>query len=280
MRARQTDKDGNVTSQITDPQTLYESVRKHIGDMMSKSNLANPAGKFAASQLMDVQNTLDGVIDKAAPGFKNYMDNYAQASHNIDAMNFMQGLNLKDTNGNITLAKVNKAVDNIDKMRAAPGINPAKHLSTDQYQALKNVQEDLQRDSIMSKSMPLGSPTEQNRKASVKLNGILPSNGDPMSGKITPETAGAAAGTLIGHAVGHPGVGMAVGDALGRMGATKTAARRAAVENQLGMTLADPTRYSPSSLRYGSAPANGASALTSRVPHITIMKNALTSGQQ
>ena len=259
----------------SDPQTLYESVRKHIDDLLDTRNLNNSAGRSAQAQLLQVRDSLDGVIDKASPGYQKYMDNYAEASSKIDGMTYMQGLKLTDSNGNLTLNKVNNAVDKIDQLRAKPGLNAAKHVTDEQYQALKNVQESLKDESIISKSLPLGSPTEQNRKATVKLNNILPGNGDAMSGKITPEMAGAGIGTIAGHMVGAPGAGAVLGDVLGRVGATKSAARRAVVENHLGLMLADPLSYSPSSARLAGSAGPGMPNLVNKIPAANIAKNAL-----
>lgn len=270
------DKDGNLVKE-TDPETLYQSVRKAIGDMMDKTNPNSKGGQYAKSQLMQVQAALDDSIDKAAPGFKNYMDNYAKASSQIDGMQYLQGLKLQDTNGNYTLAKVNKAVDNIDKLKAAPGLNKAKHVTDEQYQKLKDVQADLQRDNIMNSSLPRNSATEFNRKGTVKLNNMMPGTHDPMTGKLSQEAVGAGIGGLVGAFAGFPKTGVVLGDMLGRAGAKADSARSAAIKNELGLTLANPGRYQPSaSGAFKTSVPEKDTLLPRTIPHITITKNALT----
>ena len=254
----------------TDPETLYESVRKGIGDLLDKKNLANPAGRQAQSQLLSVQSALDDAIEQAAPGFKQYMDNYAKASSDIDGMTYMQGLKLKNADGALSLPKINSALDKITQLRAKPGVNAAKNLTDKQVQALKNVQKSLLDESILSKSAPMGSATSQNLKATSKMNDILPGG----EGSLAPEAKGAAIGGIVGGLVGHPVIGATIGDAMGRAGAAKAGMQRELELNKLGLVLADPTRYVTSTLNRGAMQPTK-SILSQQMPNLTMMRNAL-----
>lgn len=229
---------------VTDPEDLYKSVRKHISDMLDKRNLSKSAGKLAASELKEVQAVLDDVIDEAAPGYKAYMENFSTASKQIDAMEHLQGLKLTDKNGNFTLDRVKKAVENIEKAKKSPGIHAAKHVSKEQLQALKDIQKDLaRREKVASASMPRGSPTTQNAVAEGRKAGdTLPLS----SGKLDPELIGTIFGNIAGTATGNPFVGTAVGNMAGRAGKGLEARHSARVTRALEDLILNPVNYRPS----------------------------------
>lgn len=146
----------------TDVQQLY-GIRKAIGDMLDPLGPAETKGAtLAKSELMDVKRELDRAIEKAAPGFGAYLKTFSDMSKPIDEMKLLQGLRLTDQNGNITLAKINNAVEKIEAKRKAGGTNKEKSVSKDTLDALKALQEDLKRATNIMKGKAAGSDTAQN----------------------------------------------------------------------------------------------------------------------
>jgi hypothetical protein len=197
---------------ITDPEDLYESVRKGIADLLDKSDMTTPYGRQAASELIAVRERLDDAIDAAAPGFKKYMADYAASSAPITSMKFLQGLNLTDAKGNITLAKVQTAIRRLDDQLSNAGVKPAKATTLAQRQALSDIRDDLLRAQGLTKGMGPGSPTVKNLLDQQKL-GFVARNVGPAATR--------AAGALIGGAVGHQfgtegsGIGALIGEEAG-----------------------------------------------------------------
>lgn len=229
---------------ISDPETLYHSVRKGIGDLLDKKDLSNQAGKQASSQLIAVQDALDEAIEKGAPGFKKYLSDYSQASKPINAMEWMQGLKLTDSSGNITLSKIDNAIRNVEKLQSAPGINKAKALNDEQVSTLKSIREDLLRQQNLTLGKSYGSPTVQKSVGQNKLQAILPGNDGLFSGRMNPETLGAGAGTALGSMVGVPGAGAVLGGVAGKAISGAQGKRNQLIRNRLEQMVLNPESYS------------------------------------
>lgn len=197
-----------------DVEQLY-GIRKSINDQLENvSGRDNSAAQLASSDLIKIRKSLDNTIESAAPGFKDYLANYAQLSKPIDAQRYLQGLDLTDqTSQRITLNKVKSALNKIDKQRAAPGSNEAKSISDEQLGMLRNLHTDLQREANSSRGMALGSNTFQNFATNQIIDAMLPG----AMGKIAPVTPGLAGGAL-GYALAGP-----VGAGIGSVGATQAA---------------------------------------------------------
>lgn len=116
---------------ITDPEQLY-GVRKHIDDLLSKeASRDNPMSVRAAAALSRIKEALDTkVIEPAAPGFREYLNNFSAASRPIDAMRILQSHEprLYDTQGRMQLSRVQKMMNDIVLSRSAHGINPYKSI--------------------------------------------------------------------------------------------------------------------------------------------------------
>lgn len=172
----------------TDAAMLY-GVRKGIGDLLSpKASSEKSGAKLAASQLGDVKSALDAAIQNVAPGFKEYLKNYADLSKPIDEQQLLQGLKIADMRGNITLAKAQGALDKVTAMRAKPGANPAKSVSNDTLAALTALRDDLKRGDNINLARPIGPDTAQH----FSTGGRLRQAGIPLG---------------IGLAIGHHPVG-------------------------------------------------------------------------
>jgi len=123
------DANGNL---LTDPEQLY-GVRKHLGDLLSKEAARdNPMAVRATANLKQLQRTLDGVIEEAAPGFGQYLRNFSEASKPIDVMERLQKAKAGLTNGAdrvITFGKFDRLMKDLVAERADPDMTlPAKHI--------------------------------------------------------------------------------------------------------------------------------------------------------
>jgi hypothetical protein len=132
---------------ITDPEMLY-GVRKHIDDLLSKEGAKdNPSAVRATAQLLELKGTLDGVIEAAAPGFRQYLNNFAEASRPIDEMTVLQEYapRIRDSQNRITYSSVQRMIKDIVEDRAAKGINPAQSISDETMNSLFALRDDLRR---------------------------------------------------------------------------------------------------------------------------------------
>lgn len=180
----------------TDVQQLY-GIRKAIGDMLDPLGPAETKGAvLAKSELMGVKDALDKAIEQAAPGFKGYLKAYSDLSKPIDEMKLLQSLKLTDQNGNITLAKVNSALDKITAKRAAGGANKEKSVSPDTLQALTNLRDDLKRAANITKGKAAGSDTAQN----LALSQLAEGGGVPVGVSTALNAKVPGAGLVLGAA--------------------------------------------------------------------------------
>lgn len=191
----------------TDPAQLY-GIRQAISDSISPK-AAGTAGdaRLAARELIDVQRALDTVIEQGAPGYNAYMKSYAEQSRPIEAMQFLQGLNLTNAKGEITLAKVDAALKGIEKQRGLPGARAAKSISDDQIATLDALRHDLRIEDRSSLGKGIGSNTVQKLMTSGTLAHHLfgSHGGRAMSGAMglealfhSPTVAATMAGAQIG----------------------------------------------------------------------------------
>lgn len=132
---------------ITDPEMLY-GVRKHIDDLLSReSGASDPLSVRAQASLMKVKTALDGVIEQGAPGFKQYLQNFSDASRPIDAMTALQKLEPKlyNSQNQIQYAPFQRMMKQIVDSRQAPGINDFKSIPDETMAELWKLRDDLRR---------------------------------------------------------------------------------------------------------------------------------------
>lgn len=160
---------------ITDAATLYHSARKEITDLLDKrAALSNPGAQQATRELMAIKRALDRDINRAAPGFKDYLTKYAEGSKPIDAQQFLQSVNIADANGIIQLGKVQTAIRSIEKLKKARGANQAKSIAPDQMDVLYKIRDDLLRANKQHLGRSAGSNTRQNFALENILDNALP----------------------------------------------------------------------------------------------------------
>lgn len=158
----------------TDPEMLY-GVRKAIGDMLSKQGaMANPGAALASSQLMEVKKALDQAIEPGAPGFKQYLNDYAAASAPIDTMQYLQDrMPQVMPNGKMSYPKFNQMMVQIAKQRSAPGMNPAKSIDPETLAQLYNIHSDLKRTTNLDLGRARGSDSVQNAGVLGKISSVV-----------------------------------------------------------------------------------------------------------
>ena len=218
--------DGSM--KITDPEELY-GFREDLARMRSKaSQVGEPNLQHVSGELGDIITAADGAIERAAPGYRAYMDNFANASRGIDQMEVLQKHEprIYDAQNRITYGKVQTMMRQIVDARQARGLNPYKSISDDTMARLWALRDDLRRSATARElaSAP-GSDTAQNAFDAVK-------------GAIAGQ-AGTFGATLIGGLAGGPfGAGVAgfAKDVAGKMLSGRTARRQTA----RGMQMLNP----------------------------------------
>jgi hypothetical protein len=149
----------------TDPQRIY-GVRRDLANEYSKAAIAKEPTKGAAAEaLKNVLPTVDQTIEKAAPGYGQYMENYARNSAQLDWMNALRDKvpDLYDTSGKMQLSRVYRLMKDVVESRASPGLNDFKHIPDDVMQGLWNLRDDLRRSATAEElARTSGSDTAQN----------------------------------------------------------------------------------------------------------------------
>lgn len=144
----------------TDPEMLY-GARRNIATMLGKAaQQETPTLREAAGALTEVKNALDGTIEKGAPGYQQYLQNFSQASRPIDTMELLQDYGPGLTNSatrNMTFGKVDSMMRDIVTSRQSPGVNPAKSIPDDVMEGLWNLHSDLKRANNVALGKPAGS---------------------------------------------------------------------------------------------------------------------------
>lgn len=241
---------------IPDPKTLYKSVRDNINHLISGKDLNKTYGKQAARELLEVRDALDTSIDSAAPGFKQYLQDYAAARAPVTSMEFLQKQHITDAQGNITLAGVQRAIRSLDAEVRASGVKPGKAVSTAQRDALEAIRDDLlRRDKADKRALHIGSPTVKNTINQQRL-GLA-----AHVGPGTLATLGGTMGEVFGATHGAPGLGAFAGGTLGALIGKSlpdvNALMRTQIERNLERMVLDPSSYAAVS---GANPTSGGAA--------------------
>lgn len=147
-------------------------MKEALDDQINKATVAG--AKKQAANIAGVRDRLVALMDQEIPGYAEARANWAAGSRPIDAMSYLQNLNLTDAQGNITLAKVDSALKSLEKARRAPGVNEAKSVTSDQINALTSLRDDLLRAKGSEAGKAPGSPTFQNLATNNILQNALP----------------------------------------------------------------------------------------------------------
>lgn len=145
----------------------------------------------ASAQLQELKAALDVTIEAAAPGFRQYLQNFSEASRPIDEMAILQeyGPRLRDSQNRITYSSVQRMLKDIVDDRGGRGISPAQSISDETINKLFALRDDLRRvASSDDLARARGSDTAQNALDMVKS----------IAGKGMAEGAGVVAGAFPG----------------------------------------------------------------------------------
>lgn len=148
------------------------NIKVALDDQINEAARKGKTGQ--AINLRGVQQRLLNLMDREIPGYADARAAFAEASRPIDAMKFLQGMNLTDAQGNITLAKVQGALRKIEQQRDLPGIREAKSITPEQIQFLTSLRDDLLRQANSGAGRSIGSNTFQNLATNNILENALP----------------------------------------------------------------------------------------------------------
>jgi hypothetical protein len=258
----------NMGGALGAPQTYVSGTGLHwikqaLDDQINSA--AQAGEKSQASNLLGVKDQLLELMDQEIPGYAQARGAYAAASRPIDAMQYLQGINLTDAQGNITLAKVQSALSGIQKAQQKPGVNLAKSVDQSQIDALTSIRDDLLRASNTGLGRSAGSPTAQNLATQQMLRNVLPGKLGALASQLPTGTVGGALGTLLGYGTAGP-LGAAVGAGVGaRAGSALTAlmnTHNEAIQDEVARLLLNPSASVPALNRASVralpfAPVNG-----------------------
>ncbi len=146
----------------TDPEVVY-GARREVATMLGKAaQQEKPTLKDAAAQLGDVRTALDQTIEKGAPGYQQYLKNYAEASKPIDMRELLldarPGL-LGGADRMMNFQRIDRLMRDIVSDRQAAGANPAKSIDEATMEGLWNLHSDLKRATNIDLGKPRGSDT-------------------------------------------------------------------------------------------------------------------------
>lgn len=86
------------------PERLYEAKKAIQAARMGKYDGNSEAPmRMAASELKQIERSIDNTIEKAAPGYRDYLTQYAKMSKPIDQMELMRGIFTQSTKGQTDL---------------------------------------------------------------------------------------------------------------------------------------------------------------------------------
>lgn len=188
-------------------------IKTALDDKISEAVRKGKGGE--AKALGGTKDKLLDVMEKLSPQYKEARITYAEMSKPVNQMEVLQGLKLTDAKGNITLSKVQNALDSIERKRSGPGIDAAKSLIDDQMNTLKAIRDDLLRQTNSNAGKSAGSTTFQNIATDNILSTLAP-------GKL--------GGVLTGK----------VGGALGQLGKLAYSGPNEAIRNRLVDMMLDP----------------------------------------
>lgn len=233
----------NRGGSVGKPQTYVSGVglqriKQALDDQIGSASQAGERGK--AANILGVKDKLLSLMDREIPGYADARGAYAAASRDIDAMQYLQGMNLTDAQGNITLARVQSALRGLEKAQQKPGMNLAKSVAQPQEDALKAIRDDLLRAAQTGAGRSLGSNTAQNLAMQNMLSQALPGRLGALAGKAPAGSLGTALGTGVGYMIGGPlgaAAGGAVGGSLGRTAASAVNMNNEAIQGLLTKML-------------------------------------------
>jgi len=161
-------------------------------------------------------------------------------ARSAQSLQILQGMNLTDASGNVTLAKVQNSLKALQKqgLQADP----------EKMAALISVRDDLMRASNTGLGRSAGSSTAQNLATQQMIKKVLPGKLGALASQLPTGTVGGALGGLAGYGIaGAPGaaVGGAVGARLGSGISALMNTHNEAIQNEVARLLLNPSLAAP-----------------------------------
>jgi hypothetical protein len=209
-------------------------VKTAVDDMIGKAVVAGKGGE--AKALQATKDKLLNVMEKLSPDYATARTTYAEMSRPINQMEVLQGLNLTDQMGNITLQKVQTAINGIQKQMAKPGVSAPKSLESHQLGTLSAIRDDLLRSKSTEIGRSMGSNTAQNLAMQSMMSQAIPGRLGAMAASAPAGSLGTALGGGLGFMVGGPmgaAAGGAIGGSLGRTASSAINANNEAIQGAL-----------------------------------------------
>ncbi|UIY58088.1 transglycosylase SLT domain-containing protein [Burkholderia cepacia] len=242
----------NMGGSVGAPETYVSGkglqyIKQSLDDQIDSAMRGGESGK--ARNILGVKDQLLGIMDNNIDGYAQARAQFAQQSGPIDAMQYLQSLNLTDAQGNVTLAKVQNALSQMQKAQQKPGINAAKSVTSDQISALQSIRDDLLRASQTELGKTrAGSATAQNIATQQMLRAALPGKLGALAGQLPGGSVGAGLGALLGYGAGGPAgaaLGTAAGGKLGSIVTGLANARNEAIQDEVARLLLNPSIAAP-----------------------------------
>jgi hypothetical protein len=161
-----------------------------LDDQISTAVRAGKGGE--AKALSNTKDKLLMVMEKLSPDYQQARVTYSEMSKPINQMEVLQGLRLTDAQGNMTLSKVQNAIDGLEQRMSQSGTDPAKALTADQLDTLRSIRDDLLRKSRTGAGKSAGSNTFQNIATDNIISSVLPEK----AAEIVGNKAGGVVGQL------------------------------------------------------------------------------------
>jgi len=165
----------------TTPKRLYE-VRKDLRDAAQGLIDKESSHILAKGQLEQVIKSVDDTIDAAAPGYKNYLDKYAEASRGIDRLEAAQTFREKVLSTTPDPSRVGDyLISQPSFTRAIRAAGSDTKLSKHQLAALTKISQDLDSGVLARAVKTPGSDTFKNMSTANVIGGIV---GKQMFGDV------------------------------------------------------------------------------------------------
>lgn len=150
---------------VTDAKVLYE-IRKDINAAM-QGKFRDPKKadfKLAKSQLKLVKNAIDDAIEKSAPGFKKYLEDYARLSRDIDQRGTIQRIQERSAQAASDPSTGREILSQAKFKRLVNTERDAGTLTDEQLTVLQSIADDLDSGQAINSAniRPPGSDTAKN----------------------------------------------------------------------------------------------------------------------
>lgn len=133
------DSEGNPT-EISGQALQY--LKLGLDDLMSRAK-ENGIGDNEKRAMYGTQEQLLDWFDNQSPEYGRARANYEQLSQPVNKMEYLQGLNVTDSSGNVNLGKLDTAIKNTEQLRASKRLNMAQSLTDDDMNSLYQMRDNL-----------------------------------------------------------------------------------------------------------------------------------------